>query len=129
MAHAETFQAHQKMKETRGSEARAATTKLFSFVDGQSEIRREKPTELFDLKPLVLQGFTSFFQERRFTHNYNTHSSTRQNDSLTAYKTRRGQRSIKYYGPKIWNDIPTSSRNLSKYQFKKFYKDLTLSNY
>ena len=49
--------------------------------------------------------------------------------AMPIYRTSRGQRSIRYHGPKIWNKLPVSFHNLSKIQFKKKYKNLILSKY
>ena len=70
--------------------------------------------------------FSSFF-DGTSSHNYNTRSRQRQNYQTVSCRTTRGQRSIKFYGPKIWNQIPTSSRNTSKYSFKKQYKERLFS--
>ena len=78
---------------------------------------------------LLPDCFTDFFHERSETHSYNTRSSRRRNYTTVAFQSIQGQRSIRYQGPNIWNKIPDSSRNLKKYPFKKYYKDLILSNY
>ena len=80
-------------------------------------------------KNMLPTCFADFFQERSETHSYNTRSSSQRNYSLVACRSTQGQRSIRFYGPKIWNSIPTSSRDLSKYKFKKYYKDFVLSKY
>ena len=73
--------------------------------------------------------FSDFFQERSETHNYNTRSSSNRNCTTAAFRSTHGQRSIRYQGPKIWNNIPSSSRNLKRYRFEKYYKDFALSKY
>ena len=70
--------------------------------------------------------FASFFScsFQRFTR-----TSTNHNYNTPFYRTSRGQRSIKFYGPQIWNSLPFEFRRFSLYQFKKEYKNLILSNY
>ena len=80
-------------------------------------------------KKVLPTCFDDFFHERSNTHSYNTRSASRKNYSLVACRSSQGQRSIRFYGPKIWNSIPTSSRDLSKHRFKKYYKDFVLSKY
>ena len=73
--------------------------------------------------------FSTFFQEISESHNYNTRSKSCRNYTTINCRSSRGQRSIKYKGPKIWNDVPTSCKSLSKYCFKKQYKELIFSRY
>ena len=73
--------------------------------------------------------FSSFFQEMGESHDYNTRSRNYKYYSTIRCRSSRGQRSIKYQGPKIWNDIPTSCKDASKYSFKKLYKELIFSRY
>ena len=73
--------------------------------------------------------FSSFFVEIGNFHTYNTRSTSLRNYNSMAFKSTRGQRSIQYYGPKIWNEIPLSMKSISKNNFKKKYKDLILSYY
>ena len=73
--------------------------------------------------------FSAFFLETGDSHRYYTRSSSRRNYNLMGFRSMRGQRSIQYYGPKIWNDIPLSMKSMSKAGFKKKYKNFILSNY
>ena len=73
--------------------------------------------------------FASFFQESGRNHAYNTRSSAQMNYDTILCKTARSQRSIRFYGPKIWNEIPISIKTDSKYTFKKQYKSFVLSSY
>ena len=73
--------------------------------------------------PNCLNSFFSISQQRA------THSSSNLNYNTPFYRSNKGQRSIKFYGPKIWNSIPLSVRNLSFIDIKKQYKNLILSKY
>ena len=73
--------------------------------------------------------FASFFVESRYLHSYHTRHSALRNYNVTNFKTSKGQKSIQFLGPKIWNDIPHDMRILSKVPFKTKMKSLILSCY
>ena len=73
--------------------------------------------------------FTSFFVETRHLHGYHTRHSYLRNYNITHFKTNKGQKSIQFLGPKLWNDVPNDMRNLSKVNFKIKMKNLILSRY
>ena len=73
--------------------------------------------------------FNNFFHEVNTSHTYNTRAARNRNYTTISCRTSRGQRSIRFYGPKIWNNIPLPHRNLSKLKFKKECKIRILSNY
>ena len=73
--------------------------------------------------------FDDFFREVNASHNYNTRAARNRNYTTISCRSARGQRSIRFCGPKIWNDIPLSQRNLRKLHFKKECKSRILSNY
>ena len=68
---------------------------------------------------LLPERFSIYFQERSQSHNYNTRSSSNRNYSTLIWRTSRDQRSIKFYGPKIWNQTPLHIKLESKIKFKK----------
>ena len=68
--------------------------------------------------------FASFFVESRYLHSYHTRHSSLRNYNVTNFKTSKGQKSIQFLGPKIWNDIPHDMRILSKVPFKTKMKSL-----
>ena len=70
--------------------------------------------------------FRNFFQ---LVSNRVTRSSTHQHYSIPFCRSARGQRSIKYYGPKIWNKLPLTFHDLTKIQFKKQSQNLIISKY
>ena len=63
--------------------------------------------------------FANFFRERSIDHSHFTRSSTNIMYETTFYRTARGQRSIRFYGPKIWNEIPASKKNSFKTVLQK----------
>ena len=73
--------------------------------------------------------FSSFFVETRYLHGYHTRHSYLRNYNISHFKTSKGQRSIQFLGPKLWNDVPNDIRNLSKVSFKIKMKNLILSRY
>ena len=70
--------------------------------------------------------FNSFFQ---LASNRSTRNATNHKYSLPRYRSARGQRSVRFYGPKVWNKLPTTYHNSTKVQFKKQCKNLILSKY
>ena len=73
--------------------------------------------------------FSSFFNESGANHSHNTRSSVNINYDIPFCRTSRGQRSILFYGPKVWNGIPISIKTVSKLAFKKEYKVFILAGY
>ena len=70
--------------------------------------------------------FNTFFQ---LSNNRSTRNTTNNTYSVPYYRSARGQRSIRFYGPKIWNMLPVSFHDLNKNNFKKQHKNLILSKY
>ncbi len=58
-----------------------------------------------------------------------TRNSSNLNYNTPFYRSNRGQRSIKYYGPKVWNSLPITFRTLSKQNFKKRCRNHFLAKY
>ena len=73
--------------------------------------------------------FSTFFRESGSIHTYNTRFSSGINYDTIMCRTSRGQRSIRFNGPKIWNEIPLSIKESSKDIFKRDYKLHILSTY
>ena len=73
--------------------------------------------------------FSSIFHESGENHTYNLRSSDNIVYDTLRCRTARGQRSIRFYGPKVWNDIPLSTKTASKIVFKKQYKTSILGDY
>ena len=73
--------------------------------------------------------FSSFFQISGANHTHFTRSTVNIMYDVDRCRTVRGQRSIRYLGPKVWNDIPISIKTVSKLAFKKEYKVFILAGY
>ena len=73
--------------------------------------------------------FSTFFVEIRYLHRYNTRHSSLRNYNVTNFRTSKGQKSIQFLGPKIWNSVPYDMRNLSKINFKIRMKNHILSQF
>ena len=80
-------------------------------------------------KNTLPKNFTTFFTETNTIHSHNTRASSRKNLAIPYYATNCLQKSIKYQGPTIWNEIPTEIRHASSAAFKKNYKKLLLDQY
>ena len=57
--------------------------------------------------------FEYLFQQASHTHFYNTRSVTHKNYYIPSFKTARLQRSFKYQGLSIWNNLPLNLKSLS----------------
>ena len=58
-----------------------------------------------------------------FSYHFSPNQESGKNDLyLPLYKTKRAQKSIKYIGVKIWNDIPLKIRTLPFNKFKQKHK-------
>ena len=73
--------------------------------------------------------FSTFFVESRYLHRYNTRHSSLRNYNVTNFRTSKGQKSIQFLGPSIWNSVPYDMRNLSKINFKIRMKNHILSQF
>ena len=80
-------------------------------------------------KDILPSCFSSFFHEISESHNHYTRASSVRNYITPYFRSSRGQRSIQYYGPKIWNEIPTDVKSAPLHKFKKLYKSLIFSDY
>ena len=70
--------------------------------------------------------FNNFFQ---LANNRSMRNTANRKYSIPFFRSTRGQRSIKYCGPKIWNKLPMSFHELTKTNFKKQCKNHILSKY
>jgi len=59
---------------------------------------------------------------------YSTRKSERKEFYLPLYKTARAQKSIKFIGVKIWNEIPNKIKSLTFKKFKVEYKMYLMFN-
>ena len=74
----------------------------------------------------IPQCFNTFFH---LASNRSTRNTENHNYYIPYYRSARGQSSIRYHGPKIWNKLPASHQDITKFKFKKQCKNLILSKY
>jgi len=72
--------------------------------------------------------FDNYFNLVKDTSNYATRSANKNYFCPPLYKTRRGQKSIKYLRVKIWNSIPEKMQDLTFPKFKKAYRSFLQQN-
>ena len=68
------------------------------------------------------QLFNNYFFYIKVITSRQTKKADKDDLYLPLYKTKRAQKSIKYIGVKIWNDIPLKIRTLPFNKFKQKYK-------
>ena len=73
--------------------------------------------------------FDNFFQNVSEVHNYNTRSSTKMFLYIPKIRTDYGRFNLRYCGSLIWNSIDSKLKSLSKYNFKKLFKNSLLQAY
>ena len=73
--------------------------------------------------------FRHYFSHPSDRHTHSTRHASGKNISLPRFSSTKTQRSIKYIGAKIWNDIPLDLKQLSYNKFKFSYKQFLLSQY
>jgi len=66
--------------------------------------------------------FNDYFQLVKTISSYSLRSLEKNDFCLPLVRTKRAQKSIKFLGPKIWNEISISVRNLPFRKFKAKYK-------
>ena len=62
-------------------------------------------------------------------HSYNTRSTSKKNYFIPSVKSNIGKTSLNYYGPVIWNLLPTKIKSASEFQFKPLLKQHLLNKY
>jgi hypothetical protein len=73
--------------------------------------------------------FDNFFQNVSEVHNYNTRSSAKIILYIPKIRTDYGRFNLRYCGSLIWNSIDSKLKSLSKYNFKKLFKNSLLQAY
>ena len=58
--------------------------------------------------------FSDFFKIPSNVHSYTTSYASGDNYSLTRFKITISQRSIRYVGPKLWNELPSDLKNYAQ---------------
>ena len=110
--------------------------RFFRLNNNYLNLRILKVKHLYDLEipKLVHTHFNNALQECFYFIFYNsssdrthfTRASTNFDYDIAYFITVRGQRSIRSYGPKVWNEIPVSTKTASKLCFKNSIKLLLL---
>ena len=62
-------------------------------------------------------------------HNHNTRLADNSNFFISHKRTKLGQQSFNFNGPKVWATIPGELKELNTSQFKHKYKQLLLDTY
>ena len=78
---------------------------------------------------MIPDHFTDYFCNTTKNHSHYTRHSSKDTVYLARYTSSRTQKSIKYVGAKVWNDIPLDIKRSSYVSFKKSYKKLLLNKY
>ena len=113
---------------------------MFSRLDNHYlNLRLLKVQDLFKLEVIKFMHnhhnsispdyFVNFFQKVNRSHAHSTRASNSEKYVIKACRTSKGQRSIKYSGPKFWNDLPNYLINLSKNKLKNDYKSYVFASY
>jgi hypothetical protein len=64
-------------------------------------------------------SFENFFLPVKLKHSYNTRLASKNSYSLPLIRTNYGKLSIRFQGPKIWNDLDDEMKMFSRFKFKK----------
>ena len=73
--------------------------------------------------------FHSFFTFTTRRHKYSTGFALKSTLCFSKIRTNYGKFNIRYFGPKIWNDIEDSVKCLTLWQFKKKLKECYFNSY
>ena len=80
-----------------------------------------------NLQPSI---FGDYFRKVSQIHSKTTRSSENNLLYLPKYRTNRLQRSVKFIGVKIWNNVPNHFKHLSSYLlFQKYHKSYLIASY
>ena len=79
-----------------------------------------------DMLPL---RFNYYFTYMHDAHSHTTRNSTSKALAIKRFSTNRGQNSIKYKGPTIWNSIPNQFKLLTYRKFLREYKKFLFIKY
>ena len=70
-------------------------------------------------------AFNNFFILAKNRHSYNTRFAARHSLCIPKVRTNYGKFSLRFQGPKVWNEIDTSMKSKSKTIFKsKFISNI-----
>ena len=74
-------------------------------------------------------AFDSFFTAINTRHNYSTRFASRSTFAFPKIRTNYGKFNIRYFGPKIWNEIEEQLKTLSFCCFRRELKERSLDKY
>ena len=77
----------------------------------------------------IPNAFNSFFASVRQRHNYNTRLASKSTFVLPKVRTNYGKFDIRFFGPKVWNDIEEPLKTLSLQTYKRKLKLHLLNKY
>ena len=80
-------------------------------------------------KGTLPENFNNFFTSVRSKHQYSTRLASKSTFSLPSARTNYGIFSIRFQGPKVWNNIDESLKSLSYSNFKLKVKEQTIALY
>jgi hypothetical protein len=72
-------------------------------------------------------SFAGYFLEVRKSHQRNTRAANSLKYVAIRCKKKTGERSVKYLGPKEWNNLPNDIQTAKKTNFKKLLTNYLLS--
>ena len=73
--------------------------------------------------------YSNYFTYSSDSHSYSTRNSSKNNLHLPRFSSARTQKSLKYIGVKLWNNIPYRIKQLSFSKLKIAWKSLLLETY
>ena len=73
--------------------------------------------------------FSNFFGTTQPNHEYNLRRNANENFRPVDCRKASMERSIRYIGPKLWENIPMDIKTASVHKFKKDYKNFLLAKY
>ena len=74
-------------------------------------------------------SFESFFLPVKLKYDYNTRQALKNSYSLLLIRTNYGKCSIRFQGPKIWNDLDEELKTFSRHKLKKTIVNNLLNSY
>ena len=80
-------------------------------------------------KSNIPNAFNSFFTAVNKRHTYNTRLASKSSFEFPIVRTNYGKFNIRFFGPKVWNDIDESLKNLSYRGFKRELKAQYIISY
>ena len=73
--------------------------------------------------------FANFFMHVNQLHNYNTRLASKNTYCIPSIRTNYGKFSLRFQGPKIWNNLEDSLKSLTRIAFKRKLKIKLINEY